>query len=241
MATHLRDGKHPRSSGRTPDPGAHPVKPPPSSATHNLPAAAAVCLLSIAAIAAGLFLLHNGWAAILGYHAVLLAGLAWRSSLPPQLRTAFQGRLGTTALFLVLLSAAFAFGFYRFLAEFDPHGTHVARGMARAGLSLATVAPLGLYTCAVNPVLEELYWRGTWPAPRGWPMDVLYAAIHIPIVCYFAKAAPPAAALYVTGLVFAGALWRWGARRTGGLAAPVIAHALGDLAVLGVIVAMVTR
>lgn len=187
------------------------------------------CLLSACAIGAGLFLLGSGWAAILLYHSVLLGSLIIGKRLN-KTGMILEGFHPGAVIGLVSLSFGMGWMFYEFIQALDPHGTYVARQFSRAGLT--SLVPFLLYVSTVNPVLEEFYWRQNYASPGGWMHDVFYALLHAPMFIYFGRLTPVQAMLPVMGLVLAGGLWRFTARRVDGLASSIIGHGAGDFAML---------
>lgn len=196
------------------------------------------CLLSACVIGVGLFFLHNGWAAILLYHSVLLGSLiiGRRAEKPGIILRGFH--IGAV-IGLVLLSFGMGWMFYEFIQHLDPHGTYVIKQLSRAGLTPLGVIPFLVYVSTINPALEEFYWRRNYATPGGWVNDVFYALLHAPMFIYFGRLTPVQAMLPVVGLILAGALWRAVARKVDGLASSIIGHGSGDFAMLLAIVLIV--
>lgn len=189
------------------------------------------CLLSACAIGAGLFLMHSGWAAILLYHSVLLGSLFVGKGREPW-AIIFRGFDIRAVIVLVFLSFGMGWMFYEFIQHLDPHGTYVLRQLSRSGFTSASLIPFLLYVSTANPVLEEFYWRQNYANPGGWIHDVFYALLHAPMFVYFGRLTPVQVMLPVMGLVMAGVLWRFVARRVDGLASSIIGHGSGDFAML---------
>jgi membrane protease YdiL (CAAX protease family) len=194
-----------------------------------------VCLLSATGIWAGLKLLHSAWAALLLYHLVLVSGLVWRGRQQRDAGAVLRGWRLVPVLLLVLISAAFGFAFFDYIRDCDPSGSYVLKQLQRTGLGGSALLPLASYTCVVNPVLEELYWRGNYLAARGWVFDLFYALIHIPLFALPGRVPVPYWPFHIVGLVVAGLLWRYTARRCGGLASSVAGHVASDVAIFAAI------
>lgn len=204
--------------------------------------AAIVCLASTAGIWAGLYLLDSAWAALLLYHLALGAGLLWRSRRsPPARRALLRGWRPLPATLLLLMSAGFGMGLFLFIRQIDPTGVHVVERLRLIGLDGFWLLPFSIYTCVVNPPLEELYWRANYEAPRGWRFDFGYALLHTPLIASSGALEPHRWPLAVLGLVLAGWLWRFAARRCGGLASSVAGHAAADAALLGALALAAAR
>ncbi|NNC86967.1 MAG: CPBP family intramembrane metalloprotease [Akkermansiaceae bacterium] len=207
----------------------------PPSATAPAPArfaAPVVCLLSFGAVAAGLFWARSSWVAMLLYHLVIAVALAVRSGPRIDLGALRRGFSWRPALLACGASVAAGAGFFAALGELDPAGELFAAFVAGRGPAPSTIIPFVLYVSTVNPVLEELYWRGNYHRrdPSASLHDFYYSLFHVPV--YLCFAAPAWALLPVVILAFAGRGWRYAANRCGGLAVPVLGHAAGNLSLM---------
>ena len=91
------------------------------------------------------------------------------------------------------------------------------------------------YYALVNPVLEEVFWRG-WLAPASRRLhwhDLAFAVYHGLVLFFFIN--PPWILLCVTILVGTAWIWRWMVRSWGGLVGPVGSHLAADV---GIVVAV---
>jgi membrane protease YdiL (CAAX protease family) len=195
-----------------------------------------VCLLSAAGIATGLFVFHSGWAAILLYHAVLLCALISGVPRKVEWRSIFKGYRTGPALGLVLLSFLTGLGFFLLIHHSGASEAYLLKKLSRAGFSLSTFWLFVLYASVINPVLEELFWRGDPSRARGWVSDLFYALLHTPILYSVGRSAPHHVGLCLLGLTLAGAVWRWVAHKQNGLATSIIGHAASDLALLAAVI-----
>ncbi len=191
-----------------------------------------VCLLSTTGIAVGLYSFHSGWLAILLYHAVLLGAMLLGKPRKVCVRAIVLGYRTVPALGLVLLSCLAGWGLFCLIHRLDPSGSFTLRQLSRAGFTVPALVPFALYASVINPILEELFWRGNYAVPRGWIFDIFYALLHLPMFCFFGKLTLLQLPIPVLGLVMAGLVWRLAARRLGGLASGIIGHGAGDLAFL---------
>lgn len=164
------------------------------------------------------------WSTILGYHALCLMGSVqpgtWRSGQSSRAGWIFAG------FSVPLLAIPFALpslpGF--------PHG---------AISSILGQWPGGLwghavYALLVNVPVEEAYWRGA--IARRYPngshlrhgaLFGLHHAVAAAIMLPWPWILPAFA-----GSAAAGALWTWLARKTKGIAFPVLSHAITDFALI---------
>lgn len=216
------------------------MKPPAPPHDNSIPAALIVCLLSTAVIGTGLYLCHSAWTAILLYHGVLIAALASRKIRCSGLSAVFQGYNAPLAVLLVFLSLGLGWGFFAFFHRLDPSGTYAHRQLLHSGLSLSlsSLLPFGLYVSIINPVFEEIYWRGNFRSPHGIVFDLFYALLHLPLFCFVGKLTAFQLIIPVTALVLAGFFWRWLAGKSGGLASSIISHGSGDFALFLAIIGL---
>ncbi|MBN1124904.1 MAG: CPBP family intramembrane metalloprotease [Sedimentisphaerales bacterium] len=109
--------------------------------------------------------------------------------------------------------------------------------LSKYGLSSSNLVffiPLAL---VLNPIIEELLWRGlldTGSARFSW-LDLAFAGYHIPVLALAVKW--PFVFDAAVALTMASWALRWAKHTFGGMAIPWLAHALAD----GVIVAALAR
>lgn len=183
----------------------------------------------------GLWWLQSAWAAALIYHGGIILGLALRPS-------AF-GKLfrGWNSIWAGLSLAAavvifFAVWFSAPLVTADPYA--VPRAFQLTGLSSTGVfIAFALYSSLVNPILEELCWREL-VHPAGGDLnrphlrDFEFMAYHLFAVHFLFPGRLEMLAAAAVTLVSASWIWRMLRERLGGLAIPVLSHALADFAIL---------
>jgi hypothetical protein len=172
-------------------------------------------------VAVGIFWcgLHNGWLAILAYHAqILFWGREWKPA---------PGKPGRSRLvFLALPTLAAGPLLYVLL----PHMTHtdLTTWLAVHGLSRRSLMLMVPYFGLLHPVLEQIHWaplRGhTWlahPLFAGYHMLVLHSLITSPwlVVCFAV-------------LTAASVLWHRMVQSTGCPLIPIISQLLADLGIV---------
>ena len=188
-------------------------------------------LIPYGAVAIGLYALSSGWAAIGLYHLAAIAAMALAGYRQKDARL-FSG--WSAALGLPL--AALCFGGCLLLYVLWPlirlEGLALDRALLSLGLSGAAWWAFIPYYTLVNPVVEELFWRGFLGSDSTRPTlaDVLFAGYHALVLATFMPWYVNAAE--VLGLVFVAWIWRQLARRNGGLAIPLATHAAADLGII---------
>lgn len=92
-----------------------------------------------------------------------------------------------------------------------------------------------IYFSTVQPLLEELYWRGYLGGSRSvfcWP-DFAFAGYHILVLAWFIKW--PWLLLAFVMLIGAAWVWRNMASRLEGLAVPLLSHVVADVSIITVV------
>jgi hypothetical protein len=178
-----------------------------------------VYVLPYAAILLGIYALHRAWIAVLVYQAGMLAVIvadpqrrAWRPPVRP-------GWVATAVVVLgVLAGPAFAIA-WPWLGVSDsllPRLAELGLGGAGWGWFLVSFS-------VINPVLEELFWRGGAGGGRvSRAGDLLFAGYHVLVLALFL----PTLRVFVAFamLWLAARLWRLVSARTGNLIASFISH-----------------
>ena len=182
------------------------------------------------AVIIGIFGLRSAWGAVFGYHLgmalVLSLDRGWRGA-----RGLGRGmqplHLTATGLF------GFSGGVLLFLC-WPLLGLPANFNLQLAGLGLSAVTwPVFLiYFCAVNPIMEEVYWRGYLGDASRRPVwnDLLFAGYHLLVLAPFVWW--PWLGVALVALFSAGWLWRQQARLTNGLLVPLVSHGIADLAIM---------
>lgn len=178
---------------------------------------------------------HHGWLAMLGFHGCMIAALIvhrrridWRRLFQPARASTLLANFAAAALLTTLLSwALFSY------ANHHDYGAVLDRGLSAFSVPRNTRLLFAIQLCLLNPLLEELFWRGLFFSDRKRPAatDFCYAAFHFSALIPFMPAQQTIIA--TIGLVAVGYSLRQMARRNGGaLVIPLLWHALGDLAVV---------
>ncbi len=173
---------------------------------------------------------------MLGFHGCMIAALIvhrrrldWGRLLRPPCATTLLANFAAAALLMILFSWAL-------VAYAERHGSYgdvLDRGLTAFAVPENTRLLFAIELCLLNPLLEELFWRGLFFSDRTRPAatDFCYAAFHFFALIPFMPALQ--ATIGTIGLVGVGYSLRQMAKRNGGsLVIPLLWHALGDVAIV---------
>jgi uncharacterized protein len=209
-------------------------------------------LLPCPVIWIGMHIIKNAVLTIGAYHAIcLLPSIIWRwrlwrnDLLRPTIK---QSLLLIVGSFLFCLSTLFL---YKHLGDFLLDSDNAIAVLKENGYRREIFLGLSVYFVAINPLLEELFWRGVvlnelerlktpfQSFPLLWS-SFASAVYHYPILRLILH--PPGAEIGVLGLTLYGAFLAIVYKRTGSLVVATLAHAcLTDLAAIVLIAALFHR
>jgi len=186
-------------------------------------------------VAVGLFYFECGWAAILLYHALIVVALL-------RARYGFVGlpRVGKDLLKIApfLIIAVLLLG----KAAPPELGRFLDRVLAALHLSGAWWLLFIPYFALVNPLLEELYWRGLLGETSATPTwgDAAFALYHMIVLYKMYLIGWPwragyfciLAAIAFSALMYAAWMWRKMAAAHGNLRLPIVSHAAADICIV---------
>jgi membrane protease YdiL (CAAX protease family) len=181
-------------------------------------------------IPVGLFVLHNAWIALLSYHFGMLA-ILYADRQRVQIKAIVKSRSYRFPLIMVLFGlagGALLYVLWPFLNI--PEG--ISQYMNSLGLSQNNWMFFFIYFVAVNPWLEEFYWRGYLGSSARRPVinDLLFASYHLIVLTGKMDIIwlPVVFLLLISGAW----LWRQVNRWNGGLLSSVASHGAADFAVM---------
>ncbi len=183
------------------------------------------------AVLVGLHLVDSGLIAALSYHmgicAVILASGRWR-----KIKRALGGSSWKGYLLFVPPCLATGVAIYLLWPVAQLPGVNLGDAMLDMGLNDTTWPAVVIYSCTVNPLLEELYWREYLGSDLRRPVvhDVLFGGYHALVLVLFLKWY--FVVIAVACLVVAAWLWRQVRARYGGLAIPIAGHIAADASIL---------
>jgi len=190
------------------------------------------------AVGIGLFVFHNAWGALLGFHAAIIVTLLFAKPKIP-LSIFFKYKNAKWILLSVLLCGSSGVTLYLFWDIFGFAGD-LAEQMEMLGLNPSNWLMFIAYFVSVNPLVEEYFWRGYLGSKNKnlHISDFLYSGFHGLILINKVPVSSIAFALGI--LVAVGWIWRQVHREENGLLTPVLGHMAADLTILLAIYRMVT-
>ena len=196
-------------------------------------------VIPYAAVALGLYVLENAWAAILLYHAGIAVVLAGRRG--EMARVLFRGwdlKIATIGAVGCALAGMLVFLLWNLI---HIEGLSLGVTLEHYGLYGVRWIAFVLYFVVVHPVMEEAFWRHHLMRTSTRPhwLDAAFAGYHVPVLLLFITPAWTA----LSFVLLAGVAWVWRvlSDRSGGLAIPVFSHALADLSIMCAVWVIVAR
>lgn len=183
------------------------------------------------AVLLGVFLLKNGFLAVLLYHLILLLCIVGVSGLQTfgRLAKGWNRTLGPVMCLAGLVPGAVILLFWPLARQ---EQADLAKMLALLNLDDRWFIAFAAYACLLNPILEESFWRGAFnnPSLLPAPVDALFSGYHALVVIPVLKA--PYVVLLFLAMLTVGWLLRTLARLTGGLLIPLLTHTIADIAIL---------
>jgi len=175
--------------------------------------------------------LRSAWGALIGFHLALTPLLLLKRERTPPLLAPVSARILLPA---ALAGLAAGLGLWLTWPLAGIPSDYPLRVEA-LGLRAETWLPFIAYFTLVNPLLEEIYWRGILGSDSRLPqpVDFLFAGYHVMIMALFAS--PPWVFFGFLILSGAGWLWRQLSCYAKSLLPAVLFHALADCSILTVL------
>jgi len=189
------------------------------------------------AVMIGLYALHSAWVAMVGYHLGMIGVLClcrgWRFA-RMRISPALRGWL----LVAALVGLSVGGGIYLCWPLLGSPDL-LRAALSRIGIAPATWPLFILYFCAVNPWLEEFFWRGyLHDAARGVTLnDLLFAGYHLLVLIMFF--AWPWLVLTLVLLTASAWTWRQVNRVSDSMLLSTICHLFADAGILLTVWALV--
>ena len=201
-----------------------------------------------AAVLIGMYALRNIWLTMGLYHLGILAFMLLRPNGPGRaaLLRGWRTGLGLVLGAVCVLSGVTIYFAFPLAAATGAAPADASASSAVSGLagSLADFGVRGAgfwllfgWYVAITPWIEELFWRGRLSAGRLGTgrrgldaSDILFAGYHVLVLLKFLQW--PWTVLAFVSLAAVAWAWRWAMRATGGLAIPVVTHAVADISTM---------
>lgn len=184
-------------------------------------------------MAVGILLLKSGWAALLLYHAVIIAALLVNRS-----RVSLSSLVKGFSVLPFLLMVAIAVGLYFCLTAYA-----ISKGFVGGKVSTlaGSCGPLFVvYLLFINPPLEELFWRDLFASKSKYLSigDILFGCFHFPILLLFLSLMTLPIGILM--IAIGGWGWRQMRNRCGGLTLPWMGHFLADLTLVAIVLRLLS-
>ena|SRR5690349_9517411 len=187
-------------------------------------------ILPYLGVGLGLFLFHNAWTALLGFHlGIIISLLLAKPNIP--FKILFKSNDIRWVILSVLLCGSSGISLY-FLRPYLGIGSELSSQTESLGLTRLTWPIFITYFVLINPLLEEYFWRGYLGSPtkRLSISDFAYAGFHALILTGKMLASSILYSLIL--LILAGWFWRQIGHEDKGLLAPVLGHMAADFTIL---------
>lgn len=186
----------------------------------------------------GLYVIKNGWVAILFYHGGIILLVTLARAWPPLDQFRLKTPIWKTILFgLTGGSAGVIMYFLWPLIQVSPR---LSSALLEWGLNPSSWPLFIAYGTLVNPWLEEIFWRGWLGSAATHPIlrDGFFAGFHLVILAPFF----PPFWLVVAFIVLAGSGWKWRQvmRTEESMLAFTLFHMAADVSILLVVWSKIT-
>lgn len=187
------------------------------------------------AVALGLYVIRNGWITFALYHAGLISCifLAGQRRIFEYIFSGWDWIAGVISITCCSLIGPLLWFLWPFISTEPENLSAQLAGLGLKGLGWLTFIFIFV---AVNPVMEEVFWRGFLES-RGnckeilpWIVNIIFAGYHLPILIFFIK--PMWLILTFIVICMGGWAWQWLSRKFDGLAVPLISHISADISIV---------
>ncbi len=191
-------------------------------------------LLPFGSIAAGLYLLHSAWCAILFYHSGILLILFLNGQLDI-LRCTFSGWNNFSGIGMTLLLFGNGPLFILLWPVISLQPDILSESLSNLGLSGISLWLFAAWYVTVHPILEEVFWRKYLLESSRRPAltDCAFAGYHVLVLILFLRL--QWVLVSFLALTLTAWLWRELAMRYRGLAIPIVSHIAAGLSTLAAI------
>jgi membrane protease YdiL (CAAX protease family) len=191
----------------------------------------------------GLHFFKNIWWTFFLYHGCCaLPAIIWKRNHWSKHLKRPTFRQAVTVILAAALFGIYTYFTYRYLGPYMFNKTRAMASLTYRGFTMAMLIPLSVYFLTVNPIIEELFWRGVvlnelcekdtkmFSLPVLWT-NFFFAAWHVLVIRLFV--APEFMYIAVCTVMSVGIFLSWLYRRTDSLILPALWHSIVfDMAVI---------
>ena len=183
-------------------------------------------------MAIGFYLLHSAWLAMLIYHSgiVLFLIIFRKDNLKvQQLLFGLNLKVLLWAATVSLFSGVLVYSLWHFMAL---EHSDITVALAKYGLAGLSWYLFMIYFSIANPLLEELFWRGSLYKKdvKSFLLDIAFAGYHVLVLQLFITWRWVFLAFLL--LVFTAWTWRYLYNTLNGLAVPWISHTVANISIV---------
>ena len=191
-------------------------------------------ILPFGSIAAGLYLLHSAWWAILFYHSgiLLILFLNGQWDIRHGIFSGWKRFEGVGMTFLLFGNGPL---FILLWPVVSLQSDILSESLSNLGLSGISLWIFAAWYLTVHPILEEVFWRKYLLERSRWPAltDCAFAGYHVLVLILFLRL--QWVLVSFLALTLTAWLWRKLAIRYRGLAIPIVSHMAAGLSTLAAI------
>ena len=188
------------------------------------------------AVAFGLYVISNGWVTFLLYHTGLFAFILISGRMHV-FNDTFKGwhwSTGVTAVFICSLTGLLLLWIWPYSSK-EPG--ELSSQLAAVNLTGTGWLIFAIIFIAVNPIMEEVFWRSfldeNAEGKLPYLADAVFAGYHVPVLALFIK--PQWLVLAFIIIFLAGCVWRYLTRRFSGNAIALASHIAADISIVAAV------
>ncbi|MCB0181147.1 MAG: CPBP family intramembrane metalloprotease [Anaerolineae bacterium] len=191
-------------------------------------------IIPYVAVLMGLFIFQSAWVSIALYHLGMIIVLWFTRSwyLGQPIKTWHDVIVLIFMIFISFTAGVFIYWLWPLLKLAELLLTTELSDLGLSGLPWLIFI---VYYFTVNPILEELFWRGYLGSPSHFVVlnDIWFAGYHVLVLLSFIQAGW----IVFSFLILVGTAWLWRqlARRHRGLIIPIASHAAADASIIGAV------
>ena len=191
-----------------------------------------ILFLPYIAVSIGLYLLNNAWLAMLIYHSGIILFLVIFKKDSLRVQHVFSGlNLKVLSVTIVVgsLSGIVIYALWHFMAL---ENININVALTKYGLEKLSWYLFTVYFSIVNPLLEEIFWRGLLykKGIKPFLLDTTFAGYHVLVLYLFINWLWVFLAFLL--LVITAWTWRYLYNTLNGLAVPWLSHTVANISIV---------